>query len=1037
LSINTTVLEGAGTLQSEGDLFLTIENAPQRVVGRSTRGEWVNHSKILAGRDLTVNALALNNQERGELRAQGGTTLTIEQTVSNRGMIDGGATLIKAGAVINQAGGRLHGRTRELHQTSGSGHVQVLAKDYVTLYGEIKADRDVQIDTAGSAFMGGLVQACNDLSVTAATTVTNNGWLVAGEPQGSIRLKASTIATSGTATAGKEILLTADKFQLAGTLSTPGKLALHTPGDIDLRQDALRRTLQGSTLEFTANNLLNAGGRLNVKGDLIATLSGCLDNAGGTLAAGGKLTATMQEGLDNAAGTLHAEGDLALTVNRALKQVGTLSSGGAMTLSVTGQLDNSGQVFSASDLTIIAPELHNATSGELVARGAHTLRVTQALTNTGLIDGGITSIDAARVSNQGRLYGDTLALRSGELTNEVGPAGAAILASHGDMDLGVETLTNREHALIYAGGNLRVGGALDSSAKAVGQARSLINRSATIEVAGNAAIAAASIHNENAHYASTVVHTSVTPKVYYRPEGSTERYDAHSTWLCDLVTPMCSKDPAWLNDDEERRMLKPSAAYPESRYGPPFDYAPSLKGRRGASSPIWPAILDPLTLFGDPSLLVELTGLSTDRAADWSKDYPADSKIWRVFGVNPPSGPEPKAPELPVTDFGFTDSGRPSDSDAVSQAKLEAQRAYDAYMAPVKALDQRIRAFNADFDHRMVKNFAIERVNERVYESRTLSTDPGLVLVNGEAAFNGTVVNDKSQIVVGGTLTVNGPAINNVGATGERRVEQDGTSTRTYERNGRRRYEKPRPYRAVLAVEPIELPVAVAAGADAAQSHLASTLRPRHQGVTVRPDANAPYLVATDPRLVGPREVVSSDLLFDLLHEVETGDDTTNGTLCRPALGKRLGDGFYEQQWVSQQIQVATGQRFLAPFSDNNAQYRALLSAGAQLAKAEGLKIGEPLTPTQIRQLTTDRAWLVQQTVTLPDGTTQQVLVPKVYLKAAESGAKDRLPEGSASPGGGTLLAGHEVNLAAATLSNSGTIGARDASVLTASDLIN
>ena len=34
-------------------------------------------------------------------------------------------------------------------------------------------------------------------------------------------------------------------------------------------------------------------------------------------------------------------------------------------------------------------------------------------------------------------------------------------------------------------------------------------------------------------------------------------YDAETNWLCDEVTPMCSKDPAWLDDDPERKLLLP------------------------------------------------------------------------------------------------------------------------------------------------------------------------------------------------------------------------------------------------------------------------------------------------------------------------------------------------------------------------------------------------------------------------------------------------------------------------------------------------
>eukprot|EP00887_Chlorella_sp_A99_P004396 scaffold37.g4396.t1 len=166
LTIDTTALEGTGTLHSEGDLFLTIQNDPKRqILGRSARGELMNQSKIFAGRDLTVHAVALNNQQRGELVAGGATTLNIEQTLSNKGVIDGGATLIKAAAVVNQAGGRIDGGMREIHQTSGAGSVRLFATQYVTLAGEIKAKRDVHIDTAGPVFVDGAASACKRLSL--------------------------------------------------------------------------------------------------------------------------------------------------------------------------------------------------------------------------------------------------------------------------------------------------------------------------------------------------------------------------------------------------------------------------------------------------------------------------------------------------------------------------------------------------------------------------------------------------------------------------------------------------------------------------------------------------------------------------------------------------------------------------------------------------------------------------------------------------------------------------------------------------------
>jgi filamentous hemagglutinin len=1113
LSIKTLQLFG-GTLQSKGELQLTILNDPKRFVMQpAVRGKLINTSKILAGGDLTLNAVSLNNQHyAGELVAGGATTLNLEKALDNYGVIAGRGVRINASTINHSHSGQMSG---------GAGSIEVLTTDYAHFSGEVKADQDIHIHSGTEAFINGSVQAGNTLAVEAGTKMTYTGQLVASGDQGSIRVQAPVIKTSGFATAGKDVTLAADQLDLVGTtLSTPGTLMLHTAGDIHTRG----ATLQGKELDLRAKNLYHAGGHLAAKGNLTATLSGFLDNTSGTLSAGGDLTATVEDVLNNTNGTLsaggtasldaaalhnesgvitaqsvvakasgpvlntggliqatenlafsadqiknqdtrsedplrplgligktvaltsrafdntrgsvtaeerltldtqaldltegvlHSGGDLALTVKGDLDQAGALSSGRDMTVLVTGKLENAGPVSAGGDLTLNAAELTNTTSGELAARGAQRLKVGQVLTNRGVIDGGATHIEAAQVNNQGRLYGDRLAIRAGVLTNEEGPASTPILASHGDMDLGLGTLISRDHGLMYAGGNLRVGSDLDTNTRAFGQASSLLNRSATIEVGGDATIAAASIQNENADYASTVVLTSVTLKVYYRPEGTTDRYDGQTTWLCHLEDPGCSKDPGWLGGDLSRRMLLPSTSYPESRYGPTFNYtAPFItSGIGGATAPIKPLDIHPTKPFrNDFSGSISNDQFIEDPAAKWSKIYPADSKVGDVFGVKPP---EPRIPEEHLE---------------IVKNKEKALQAYNAYIAPVHELDRRIRSFNADFEHRMVTNFAIDRVDETVRESRTLSTDPALILVNDDARFNGSVVNDKSQIVTGGKLSVDGPEIRNVGATGERRIEHEGTSTRVWRHRKKggilggskpvRLTDEPQSYRAVISVEPIELPVAVAMGSEAGQAEqkdFISTLHGKHQAFTVRPEADASYLVATDPRLVGQREVVSSDVLLDLL--------TSEGSKDK-SVGKRAGDGFYEQKLVSDQIRLATGQRFLPSFHDNDAQYRALLSAGVQLAKAEGLKIGEPLTPSQIRQLTTDRTWLIKQSVTLPDGTTQQVLVPKVYLKAPLS-----------KPTGSTLLAGHDINLSASKdLTNTDTIGARESSVLTAHTLVN
>ena len=90
-----------------------------------------------------------------------------------------------------------------------------------------------------------------------------------------------------------------------------------------------------------------------------------------------------------------------------------------------------------------------------------------------------------------------------------------------------------------------------------------------------------------------------------------------------------------------------------------------------------------------------------------------------------------------------------------------------------------------------------------------------------------------------------------------------------------------------------------------------------------KPSANpaAPYLIETDPRFAGRRQWMGSDHQLALL-----GVDPST-------LQKRLGDGFIEQRLVREQITQLTGQRFLGDFSDDEAQYMALLEAGATYAQ--------------------------------------------------------------------------------------------------------
>lgn len=180
---------------------------------------------------------------------------------------------------------------------------------------------------------------------------------------------------------------------------------------------------------------------------------------------------------------------------------------------------------------------------------------------------------------------------------------------------------------------------------------------------------------------------------------------------------------------------------------------------------------------------------------------------------------------------------------------------------------------------------------------------------------------------------------------------------------------------------------------------------------------NSPdYLVETDPRFVDYRKWLGSDYMLR-----ELGINQEN-------IQKRLGDGFYEQRLLREQIAKLTGHRFLDGYRNDEEQFKALMNNGLTAAKSFNLTPGIALSDDQVARLTSDIVWLVEQTVSLPDGNSQKVWVPQVYLRVRPGDVN----------GGGALLGGNvtELNIAK-TLSNSGTIAGRRAVYLNAGSLDN
>ncbi|WP_082088689.1 contact-dependent inhibition toxin BcpA [Burkholderia sp. USMB20] len=140
------------------------------------------------------------------------------------------------------------------------------------------------------------------------------------------------------------------------------------------------------------------------------------------------------------------------------------------------------------------------------------------------------------------------------------------------------------------------------------------------------------------------------------------------------------------------------------------------------------------------------------------------------------------------------------------------------------------------------------------------------------------------------------------------------------------------------------------------------------QGGLFKPTAapNASYVIETNPAFTNQKNFISSDYFFGQL-----GVDLTH-------IPKRLGDGFYEQQLVRNEVTALTGKAVIGPYADLETMYQSLMAAGADFSKSLDLPIGASLSADQVSKLTSN---VIMMETRVVDG--QTVLVPVVYLAKA------------------------------------------------------
>ncbi|EFN7677632.1 filamentous hemagglutinin N-terminal domain-containing protein [Escherichia coli] len=899
MTLNAGTLDStAGVLLSGDALSLTagvVNNTSGQVVANSLLG-W--------------NSQALNNQS-GLIQGRGISINTAGQTLDNRrGTLNSLQELtVSTGAMDNRGGTVGAKTTADLSTTSLDNREG----------GRLVSEGELRLHTGGLQNSHGQIQSVGDILFDSVRGVVDN--------------------VSGLIRSGSAITLNALQFINRHTQNTGQGLeaqTIHiTTQDLDNQEGSILadRALTVMADRTLSNNdgVLSSGATLSVSGRQLA-----FSNRDGVVKAGQSVSVDVgQLGGD---GKLLSPGDITLKSNTAFSNSGQTIANGNLTLSVNGDVSNTGSLLAGSRLDLNSIRLENTEKGEISA-GQTWLNVTDTLLNRGLIDGKYTHLQANTLTNSGtgRIYGDAVGVSAATLNNLDENGVAATLAGRERVDLGVQTLNNRTHSLIYSAGDMHIGGTLDANGTATGKAGVLNNHSATIEAAGYLALSAGQINNVNDHFTTERVVVSTEKVTEYQHRGSDVRWNAkdegvfidnNSTdGLLNLNTP----DDTGHNND---RFTK-------------YEYTRTVEETRVKDS-------DPGKILSGAGMTVVADKLLNDKSQVVAGGL-LDMQAGDVENVSV-SG------ERHVTDKG-----------------------------------------TSTYYYRIKRKNKNDRQGERISPYEPPAVIQTITLKPGELTSHGQV--QGSQVTLS-PLKPQGTDVQ-TGLTGN--VDATVAATDRI------------PLRPVVSAgEPVILLPGQQFEVSTPQGsiHVAGpdTRLPDSSLFKTNPAVNVPYLVETDPRFTNQKTWLGSDYMQKAFSQ--NGDNML----------KRLGDGFYEQRLIREQVVALTGQRYLDGYSNDEEQFKALMDAGIAFGKQYNLTPGVALTAEQMALLTGDIVWLVNTTVTLPDGSTQTVQVPQVYARVKPGDVNSA----------GALIAGRDMVMKLdGDLFNSGKLAGKQTVQLSAENIHN
>ncbi|EGU1102592.1 filamentous hemagglutinin, partial [Escherichia coli] len=551
LNTHLNVLENQqGTVVSNGNSRLDVtrfDNQGGRLVAQQSltlsSTDIVNDASglIQSGASLNLRADTLSNRnsgDRGGVISQGAMTLNAGTLDSTAGvLLSGDALSLTAGVVNNTSGqvvanGLLGWNSQALNNQSGliqgkGISINTAGQTLDNRGGTLNSLQELTVSTGAMDNRGGTVGAKTTADLSTTSLDNREGGRLVSE--GELRLHTGGLQNShGQIQSVGDILFDSVRGvvdNVSGLIRSGSAITLNALQFINRHTQNTGQGLEAQTIHITTQDLDNQEGSILADRALTIMADRTLSNNDGVVKAGQSVSVTAgQLGGD---GKLLSPGDITLKSNTAFSNSGQTIANGNLTLSVNGDVTNTGSLLAGSRLDLNSIRLENTEKGEISA-GQTWLNVTDTLLNRGLIDGKYTRLQANTLTNSGtgRIYGDAVGVSAATFNNLEENGVAATLAGRERVDLGVQTLNNRTHSLIYSAGDMHIGGTLDANGAATGKAGVLNNHSATIEAAGYLALSAGQINNVNDHFTTERVVVSTEKVTEYQLSGSDKRWSA-------------------------------------------------------------------------------------------------------------------------------------------------------------------------------------------------------------------------------------------------------------------------------------------------------------------------------------------------------------------------------------------------------------------------------------------------------------------------------------------------------------------------------